>query len=150
MMRLALCLGFFLSLAGWPGIASALYKCESGGKVTYSNEACKEGKSTALDNADSAVQGKESEKAAKRLAQDKARLRQIEAERAKREAVEDKENARIAKARAAQDRKCRTLAMKKKWLEEDAARSQGKSAEAAKRKATRQAEQYALECGGIR
>jgi hypothetical protein len=128
--------------------AMAVYKCESRGKTTYSDTPCVEGKSQELSNRQ-IVTASESDtaEAQRQLAQDKREARRLESARLRREAAEEKERSRIAKAHASKKKQCASLALRKKWSDEDAADAAGKSAEKARRNARRAAEKYELECG---
>jgi len=120
----------------------AIYKCESGGKVIYSDAACINGKALQIDAAPPA----DADAALRRAAQEKRQAEQLERSRQKRAASEDKEHKRAARAEAAQQKKCDTLARRQKWADEDAASASGRKLEAARRKARRAAEEYLAEC----
>jgi len=123
--------------------AMAIYKCEAGGKITYSDEACPGGRAVDIQNGGKPV----ASDAGQRAAREKSELERLQQARRKEEAANQKEQAKIAKADAATHKKCATLAMRKKWGEEDAAAASLKSAEKAKRNARRKAEKYEAECG---
>ncbi len=120
----------------------AIYKCESGGKINYSDTPCPNGRKLEIDSAPPVDAGTAKEQARR----DKAALRRIDAEKRKLEAQEEKEHRRTAHASAARQKKCKALAMRAKWADEDAASATGKSAHKAKLKASRMAERFALEC----
>lgn len=131
-----------LALNSAPALAA--YKCESGGKISYGDEPCRSGTTVALPEPPG---GDDAAQAKMRAAREKREAERLENARHKREAAEEKLRTRIAKADAARRKKCQSLAMSRKWSEEDAAAATGKSAEKAKRKARRKAEQYEAECG---
>ena len=120
----------------------AIYKCESGGKVIYSDTACINGKALEINAAPPA----DADAAMHRAAQEKRQAELLERSRQKREAGEEKENKRAARAEATQRKKCDTLARRQKWAEEDASSAVGRKAEAAHRKARRAAEEYLVAC----
>ena len=121
--------------------ALAVYKCEEGGKVSYSDLACPGGRQL-----DIAVPAASDPASARQLAQEKSSLQRLENDRHKREAKEEKEQLRIAHAMASRKRKCDALARRVKWAEEDSRLAHGRSSEKAKRKAHRLVEQYDGEC----
>jgi hypothetical protein len=123
--------------------AMAIYKCETAHGVAYSDTACPGGKPLAIDGSSPTT----STEAQARAAADRKQLHQLEQARHKREAVEDKEQRRLAQKVAAKNRKCAALAQRKKWDEEDAAQATGKSADKARKRARRAAEKFTLECG---
>ncbi|CAN5173532.1 hypothetical protein BH11PSE11_BH11PSE11_36210 [soil metagenome] len=128
--------------------ALAIYKCDSGGSVTYTASPCADGKGIDLGSkvtirpseADNAL-------AAKQSAQEKTELTRLENTRHKREAIEAREQRRAAKANAAKQKKCQSLAQRRKWAAEDAAKATMKAAEKAKLKLRRLDEKIELECG---
>jgi hypothetical protein len=125
--------------------ALAVYKCESGGTITYSDEPCRGGKVLELDNPAS---GKTPASSAEhQAALDKREARRLEKERHQREAIESKEQQRVAYVNATRQKRCASLALQKKWSEEDAAAATGRSVDRAMRKAQRSAEKYEAECG---
>jgi hypothetical protein len=141
-MRHLLIISAFISLAA---PAHAIYKCESNGRTTYSDETCAS-KAVKLE-VHSGSAPADAEHARRTAAREKAELRRIEGEREKREAREEKERQKLARAETVKRKKCAALALQKKWGEEDAAAASGKSAERAKRNAQRKAEKFEMECG---
>jgi hypothetical protein len=138
-------LTFLFALIAAP--AFAVYKCESNGQVTYSDAPCR-GKTLSLANSiDAEVPGTNVASAKEKLAREKKEVTRLEKERHKREAAEEKEQKKVAKADAVKRKKCSTLAHRKKWADEDAAAATGKSREKAQRKARRAAETHQAECG---
>jgi hypothetical protein len=123
--------------------ALAVYKCESGGKLSYSDTPCLGGKNIMMSEA---VEPADATDANSRLLRDKAEVNRLERERHQREAHDEKERQQAARAVARNQKKCDSLALRKKWAEEDAAHATGKSAEKIKRKAHRSAEKFELEC----
>ena len=125
--------------------AFAIYKCEAGAKVTYSDSACVSGQSTDLGNP--ATRPDNTAHARRELAQQKAEVKRLENARHKQEAQQDKLRKAAARTEAARQKKCASLARRKKWADEDAATATGKSRESARRKARRANEVYGSECG---
>lgn len=144
-MRTLLMLSFLVTLSA---PAMAINKCESGGKITYSDEPCRNSKAVKFD----APSGNEplaadTENARQQAMREKNELKRLESERRQREAQEDKEHQKLARADAAKKKKCAELALQQKWAEEDANRASGKSADKVKRTARRKAEKFQMECG---
>lgn len=123
--------------------AFAIYKCESGGKVIYSDEACAGGKALNINAAPPA----DADAAMLRAEQERQLAERLGNARQKRDAADEKEMRRTARADAQQQRKCAKLARQQKWADEDAASASGKRVEAARRKAQRLADDYIAECG---
>lgn len=130
--------GLFLVLSA---PAFAIYKCEADGKFSYSDTLCLNGK--ALDLAASVP---DAASAKQQALQEKSALQHLENDRHKREAREEKEQQRAARAYASRQKKCATLARKRKWADEDLASAKLKSIEKTKRKSRRLAEQYDAQC----
>jgi hypothetical protein len=125
--------------------AFAIYKCESGAKVTYSDTACIGSQSTDLGNP--ATRSDNASQIRRELAQQKAEVKQLETARHKQEAQQEKLRKTALRTEAARQKKCASLARRKKWADEDAAAATGKSREKARRKARRAEEVYDSECG---
>lgn len=136
-----LCLLLSLSLP-----AMAVYRCEAGGKITYSDQPCPGAK---LVEVNTKVTPNESARAAAIASQEKAKLKRLENERHKREAMDEKERKQLARAAAAKQNRCRAIAQRKVWADEDAAAAAGKAHDKAKRRVRRITEQYEAECGPL-
>lgn len=132
---------FFISLP-----ALAVYKCESGDKVVYSDVACINGKPSDVDDKLGKPSASDVAKAKEQNAQEKKELKQLENTRHKREAQEEKQQQQFAKTAMSKQKKCAALEQKKKWNQEDVARATGKKLETAKRKSHQIEEKYRLEC----
>jgi hypothetical protein len=144
-MRKTLILVFLVSLSA---PALAIYKCEAGGKISYSDNPCGNGKSVRLEESPrSTPLSPDVATARQQATRDKNELKRLENERQQREAQEDKERRKLAQADAAKRKKCAELALQQKWAEEDAGAASGKSVEKAKRNARRKAEKLQMECG---
>ncbi len=120
--------------------ALAVYKCESDGKVGYSETPCPDGQ---LLDLNTSVRDADAAQAKQQITADKKKLANMENTRHKREAIEE----RAARVQAAKYKKCAALAQRKKWALEDAASASGKSSAKARRNAQRLSEKYELECG---
>jgi hypothetical protein len=133
-------------LALLPIPAYAVFKCEEKGQISYRDEPCKGGKMLSLPGQE--TPSNPDRLAAQELAaREKRELTLLEKERRRQEAIEEQEMRKAAKVQASKQKKCRTLALNKKWAEQDAAAATGKSVEKARRNAARKAEKYELACG---
>jgi hypothetical protein len=144
-------------LLGGPSYAGTVYKCQSGGKTTYSDRPCSEGEQIAMPplavgvdlpgkNTPATQDARTLLKIEKlRIAQEKdaERARQARLQREYKEQQQAERGARLAANRRKQ---CDKLKLRHKWAREDAARAPGPQREAALRKARRQAETLAVEC----
>lgn len=140
-MRRILLIGVLLCISG---PTFAIYKCESGGKITYSDTACPDGKTIDVDSTEPA----DAAQARKRAAAEKKQLNRVETERRKLDVKEEREQRRAARANATQQKQCARLARRQQLANEDARSATGKTAARAKTKARRATEQYEEECGG--
>ena len=122
--------------------ALAVYKCESDGKVSYSDLPCDDAKPLDVD-----TRSPDASDASRKLAQEKNKLKKLEHERHKREAAEQRELKNASRKSAARHKKCNTYLRRLKWANEDVAASTGRANEKAKRKARRITEEYEAECG---
>lgn len=140
-----LLLAFFtFSLLTFSPPALAIYKCESGERVVYSDTPCRSGKTTTLDIDTGPIGGPEA--AQQRTEQDRKELQKLENARQKQQAADERAYHKRQKAQASKKKKCDNLALRRKWAEEDAANAHPKSAERARRTARRAAERHELEC----
>lgn len=126
--------------------ALAIYKCESGDKISYSEAPCLSGKTTNLSSQITQPSAAETAQAQRTSAQEKIKVSKLENARHKREEKEEKQQAKEAHAYAAKQKKCAALALHKKWSSEDVATASSKQRQSAQRKAQRSAEKYTLEC----
>ncbi|MFJ9450030.1 MULTISPECIES: DUF4124 domain-containing protein [unclassified Herbaspirillum] len=144
LLALPLLLSLLLcSLPAW-----AVYKCDSDGKVTYSDAACANGKSIAIDD----TRGVKSP-APVAAAKDKAVQQRLDKSRAAEEKrvsrqreKQEREDARAKLVAEKQKRKCAQLAQRKAWAEEDLRNAPVKTMEKARRKSQRATENYRAEC----
>ncbi len=129
--------------------ALAIYKCQSGEKISYSDVPCPSGKFISLDDTQGAnAAAADAARARQRAAQEKNEAARLEKARHQREASDEKEQRQAARVAVVKKQKCATLAQRQKWSEEDAAHAAGRSAEKTKRKARRAKEKYDMECKG--
>lgn len=143
-MRLLIAL--FLLAAPLPALA--IYKCESAGKVTYSDMPCSGARSVTITTDHNTVgPGPAGDDA--RLERQKEELARLQRARHQREAREEKAAMKAARAFAAHEKKCAALAQKKQWREEDAAMATGRKAARTRLLARRMGEKYQLECGDL-
>lgn len=148
-----------LALLSQPAAADGVYKCSSGGKVSYADRPCTNGTATRLPppaavgvappeaNAVTTRDARtlvEFEKL--RMAREKEQAREIARQQARDEAKTERERQRQVRAASARRKTCDKLRLRRKWAVEDVAHASGKAQEAARRKAKRQAEALAVEC----
>ena len=122
--------------------AQTVYKCSAGGKVSYRDRPCSDGREAVL----APPPAPDTTAAAAVARQEKAHLRALQNERARRELREDRENERADRAAAAARRSCAHLRLQAKWADEDAARASKAGVAAARLRAKRQREALAVEC----
>lgn len=125
------------------GPASAIFKCEMGGKVSYSDTACDGGKVIDFGTPSPG----EAISASRQSAEDKDKLKTLERERHRREAVEERELRKASRESATRHKKCASHARRQKLANENVAKSTGATNEKAKLKARRVTEAYEAECG---
>lgn len=121
--------------------AFAIYKCESDGKTVYGDTPCPGGRT--LDAAPAA----DAAPATREAARQKEEAARLERARHQREAQEERAQQKQARTAAAQRKKCASLALRRQWAEEDAAKANPKAAPKAQQTARRAAEKHQLECG---
>lgn len=122
--------------------ADPVYKCNEGGRISYSDRPCGHAASVlAVPEAPAPDPD-----ASARLERDRAALLELEKARVTRELREEREAVRARREAASMRRRCDKLRLNQQWAEEDARRSTGAALEAARIKARRQAEALAVEC----
>lgn len=134
-----------LALIFFSAPASAIYKCESGGQIIYSDMPCPGGKAISIK--EFVAPASDNGAAQKQLQQDKKELQHLQNQREKVEAQEARQQAKRYKTAEAQKKKCAESAQRVKWANEDAANAPVKSSERAKQKARRTTEKHQLSCG---
>lgn len=129
--------------------AFAIYKCESGDKIIYSDIPCNSGKSgnmkelAVVDPANAT----NNNLAHKQLQRDKKELQRLQQRREKEETQEARQQAKRYKTAEAKKKKCAESAQRVQWAKEDANSAPTKSSERAKQKARRTTEKHQLSCG---
>jgi hypothetical protein len=127
--------------------AQTVYKCSADGKTSYSDRPCAQGASRAMPPPPAGISaadtlGPQGGDARTLLELEKARIA-----REKNTAREEREQLRLARAAHSRRQKCDKLRLRRKWAEEDLARTvHGPAHEAARIKARRHAESLAVEC----
>jgi hypothetical protein len=122
--------------------AMALYKCKSGDSITYSDKPCAGGETLGIGNLPAA----DTLQARRQAAEEQKQLKRLENERRKRDAQDDKNRQRAMHDHAVKQKRCTSLALRKKWATESVAEATGKSSEKAKQKLRRAEEQFETEC----
>ena len=126
--------------------ALAIYKCDSGGSVSYSDSPCPGGKLVPTTDSVSPAETARAEQRAKRQRDE---LGRIDAERRKTDAQELKNRNKLARAESSQTKKCAQLALRKKSTEDRVAEASKRSMAKARTKALHAADQYELQCSKI-
>ncbi len=124
--------------------AAAVHRCESGGKVSYSDLPCPGASRLKIDDAPPASRKPvETDASQQRQAAELARLQQL---RELRERQDQRIRDLAARGAAAREKKCRTLAMQRKWHEEDLRDASLKQEGNARKRLRRMEERYREEC----
>ncbi len=145
-LRASIALSALLLMTSAKAQAEATFRCDADGKISYSDVACPGGKVLpAADLRAPATVQAESHAAQQRAQADKKQLLTLEENRQKEEHADRKARQHALNVANAQRRKCDALALRKKWLDDEASASHRVSAKA-KRKSQRLAEQHALQC----
>ena len=130
---------------------SIAYRCRQGDAVTYTDTACDDGIAVASwDLRQPATLKADGSAERQRAATEKSTLRELESARHREEMIAEKQARRARAAAANRQKKCTALALRKKWLEQDAAiapYSTSHSARKARNHARFLADRYVLECG---
>ncbi len=124
--------------------AAAVHRCESGGKVSYSDLPCPGASRLNINDAPPASRKPvETDASQQRQAAELARLQQL---RELRERQDQRIRDLAARGAAAREKKCRTLAMQRKWHEEDLRDASLKQEGNARKRLRRTEERYREEC----
>ncbi len=124
--------------------AAAVHRCETGGKVSYSDLPCPGASRLNIDDAPPASHKPAAADARQqREAAELARLQQL---RELRERQDQRIRDLAARGAAAREKKCRTLAMQRKWHEEDLRDASLKQEVNARKRLRRTEERYREEC----
>ncbi|RQO36138.1 hypothetical protein DBR37_07365 [Herminiimonas sp. KBW02] len=136
------------ALFSLPLPALAIYKCESGGKISYSDLPCNgTGTKQRFERIITPPPSSDTHLAQENLIREKRILQAMETQRRKEEASAEKERQRIYKEQERKRKRCATLEQRARWAKEDAARASVKRMAREQRKAQRAAEKLQLECG---
>ena len=123
-------------------LASTIYKCHEGGRVSYADRPCSGAGAQLTVRAapapDPATQT--------RMARAHDMARAIDKLHAAQSAREEQDHERASRAVLAMRKRCDKLRLQRQWLEEDLARTRGDAKEAARIKVRRQIETMAVEC----
>lgn len=144
MLRQFVLLGLLAGSAG--GLAQTLYKCSTGGRVTYASAPCDGAVvatiATPAPPAPDPAAGEQREREAALL----AKLGKERAAREARDLREQRTAGRQARAAAKYRQRCARLALRKRWADQDAGRAAGFAKESLQRRAHRLGEAMAVEC----
>jgi hypothetical protein len=125
--------------------ALAVYKCRTGDKTLYSDLPCPGGsKLVAIDKTH--VAAADAAEARARNAREKALVGGIDKQHARDDAAHEKQVRTAYRTEQAKKSRCATLARRAKWAEEDARTASSRSAEKARTKSRRAAEQFDALC----
>ena len=138
-----------LALFFFSAPAFAIYKCESGDKIIYSDTPCHSGQHGSMKELAAAAPASatDNKAAQQQLQQDKKELQRLQQRREKEETQEDRQQAKRYKTAEAKKKKCAESAQRVQWAKEDANSAPTKSSERAKQKARRTTEKHQLSCG---
>lgn len=124
--------------------ASAVHRCESGGKLSYSDQPCPGATAMIIDDTPPADRNaRASDASQQRQAAELARLQQL---REMRERQDQRIRDLAARGAAAREKKCQALAMQRKWREEDLRDASLKQEANARKRLRRTEERYRDEC----
>ncbi|CAM8645730.1 Domain of unknown function DUF4124 [Oxalobacteraceae bacterium] len=143
-MNTAVLAAIFLSLSCFTSPASAIYKCEQAGVVTYTDIPC-DGQqlSVTVPQKSHDTEEKTDEKS---LAREKKEVARLQAIREQRERQDKQIHDLSARGAAARERKCKSLALQLKWREEDLRDAPLNTQTKARKMARRAAEKYRTDC----
>ncbi len=124
--------------------ATAVHRCESGGKVSYSDLPCAGASTLNIDHAPPSMHAATTvDIHQQRQSAELARLQQL---RELRERQDQRIRDLAARGAAAREKKCRTLAMQLKWRDEDLREASLKQEANARKRLRRTEERYREEC----
>ena len=143
-MNTAVLTAIFLSLSCFTSPASAIYKCEQAGVITYTDIPC-DGQelSVTVPQKSRSAEEKPDEKS---LAREKKEVEKLQAIREQRERQDKQIHDLSARGAAARERKCKSLALQLKWREEDLRDAPLNTQTKARKLARRAAEKYRTDC----
>ena len=143
-MNTAVLAAIFLSLSCFTSPASAIYKCEQAGVVTYTDIPC-DGQQLSV-TAPQKSHDTEEKTDEKSLAREKKEVARLQAIREQRERQDKQIHDLSARGAAARERKCKSLALQLKWREEDLRDAPLNTQTKARKMARRAAEKYRTDC----
>jgi len=131
------------------GSAHAVYRCDTDGKTSYSDQPCANARKLDITAPppDAASNARRIEK---EIADGKKQLHKLEADRQKQDADAGRQRHRAARQQAALDKRCSSLERRQRLANEDAAAASGKAFDKARKKAGRANEAYEQECGAAK
>jgi len=142
----SLLLSVFLLFISFPALA--IYKCESGGKISYSDLPCTDTQANSKTQRIAIPAAPpDSHIAQEKMMQDKKFLQVIEADRRKEKTSAEKERQRRYREQESKRKRCASLEQRARWAQENAVRTNIKNMSRERRKAQRATEKYELECG---
>ena len=146
---LAACALYFALCCAPSGVvAEPVYKCTEGGRTTYADRPCATGRAVELPPPAAGIRPEGAETVATRDARTLLELEKLRITREREQERGERADARRARAAATQRKTCARLALRRKWAEDDAARTHGRARAAAERRLTRAREALAVECQG--
>ncbi len=126
-----------------PARAQTVYKCSVNGVASFADTPCASGASLLMP-APPYRQFTAADRA--RLERERQRAAAIDRDHAKEQAEQDRRARQVARASAAQEKKCAARKLAQQWAREDAAGLRGRAAERAERKVRRAGQTLALAC----
>ena len=126
-------------------LADPVYKCTHDGRTSYSDRPCARGQSVELPPP-VGIRPEGAESVTTRDARTLLELEKLRIAREKEQARSDRADARQARAAATHRKQCARLTLRRRWAEEDVARTTGRAKVAAQRRAKRATEALAVEC----
>ena len=129
-------------------LADPVYKCTDGGRTTYADRPCAQGRATELPPAPVGIRPEGAESVATRDARTLVELEKLRIAREREQDRAQRADARQARAAAARRKTCERLRLRRKWAEEDIARTHGRARAAAERRLVRARDAMAVECPG--
>ena len=123
-----------------PVSALAVYRCEQNGKITYTDFPCA-GREVEITRSASAPQADDD-----RLRRERGEVGRLQKLREQRERQDQQIRDLAARGAAAREKKCRSLALQRKWREEDLRESTLDKADKARTRLRRAQEKFDSEC----
>ena len=127
-------------------LADPVYKCTDGDRTTYADRPCAQGRATELPPPPAGIRPEGAESVPTRDARTLLELEKLRMAREREQERAERADARQARAAAARRKTCARLALRRKWAEEDVARTHGRARAAAARRLARARDAMAVEC----